>query len=253
MTSDTYSESQRRLKSAFTDTVGGWRPSHDAWLAADEQSFELYLELATHVWAQAALTQREKALLSVALTSTVTHLDRPGIRASIVHALEAGATLAEVREVLELTSGVGIHSLIEGLPMIREATEPVPDTDPADRESVRREFEARRGYWSDFWESVLEMDHVFLEKYTDLSASPWERGSLDSKLREFVYIAIDVSTTHLYLPGLQTHIENAIDRGATRDELLCVLELASLQGYDSMLAGMLALREETTDDETGAG
>lgn len=244
MTDDERSDAQRDLKTSFLEAVGLWRAAHGEWLRLDEESFRRYERLAAHVWTQDALDERETALVAVALDATVTHLYADGLRASVGHALDAGATPAEVREVLELTCGVGMHSLIEGLPLVTEAFDGPPAGDAADREHVREAFEERRGYWSAFWESVLESDHAFLEKYTDLSASPWERGSLDPKLRELVYVAIDASTTHLYGPGLEAHVENAIGHGATRAELVCVLELASLQGYDTMLAGVPILREE---------
>jgi alkylhydroperoxidase/carboxymuconolactone decarboxylase family protein YurZ len=50
------------------------------------------------------------------------------------------------------------------------------------------------------------------------------------KVKEFVYIAIDCATTHLYVLGLKLRIRNAERLGATPEEVMEVFELASLMG-----------------------
>lgn len=247
MASDNRSPDQ--IEREFKAAVGTWLDGYDDWLSRDPQSFALFAAFATHVHQRGALNARERALIQVALAATATHLYRHGLESAIDSAFDAGATVDEIQEVLELTCGVGMHTMIEGLPpFVNELGTPEDDASIREaRERVRADFEARRGYWSDFWETVLEMDHEYLARYTDLSANPWERGSLDPKFREFVYIAIDASTTHLYTPGLSAHLENAIEYGATRDELLEVLELTSLQGYDTMSVGMPILLERARE------
>ena len=56
------------------------------------------------------------------------------------------------------------------------------------------------------------------------------RTGLSPKVKEFVYIAIDCATTHLYVPDLKLHIRNAVRLGATPEEAMEVFELASLMG-----------------------
>ena len=41
---------------------------------------------------------------------------------------------------------------------------------------------------------------------------------------------IDAATTHLYEPGLRQHIRNALRYGATKEEIMEVLELVSVLG-----------------------
>ena len=50
------------------------------------------------------------------------------------------------------------------------------------------------------------------------------------------YIAIDASTTHLYLPGLKPH-GTVLSLGATRDEIMVVLELTSVLGIHTCTLG----------------
>lgn len=112
------------------------------------------------------------------------------------------------------------------------------------KSELRELFTRQRGYWSDLWSSLLDRDPDFFESYLHFSSAPWLREGLKPKVREFVYIAIDASTTHLYDPGTEIHMANAIKYGATANELLEVLELVSMQGLHSSTVGAHILLEE---------
>lgn len=43
-------------------------------------------------------------------------------------------------------------------------------------------------------------------------------------------MAFDASATHLYQPGLKLHMRNALRHGATAEEIMEVLEIASVVG-----------------------
>jgi alkylhydroperoxidase/carboxymuconolactone decarboxylase family protein YurZ len=47
-------------------------------------------------------------------------------------------------------------------------------------------------------------------------------------MKELVYCAFDCAATHLYVPGLKLHMKNALSYGATPQEILEVLEIATL-------------------------
>lgn len=47
-------------------------------------------------------------------------------------------------------------------------------------------------------------------------------------MKELVYCAFDCASTHLYVPGLKLHMKNALGYGATVEEILSVLEIATL-------------------------
>jgi len=102
------------------------------------------------------------------------------------------------------------------------------------RAGLKHDFISNRGYWSELWDSVLELSPDYFEAYTNLSSEPWKTGTLSPKVKEFVYIAIDSATTHLYNAGTRIHIANALRHGATRDELVEVLMIASVLGIHTM-------------------
>ena len=76
-----------------------------------------------------------------------------------------------------------------------------------------------------------------------MSSHPWEHGTLEPKVKEFIYCAFDASATHMFAPGLRQHIANAIRYGATGAELMEVFELASGIGVESFALGLPALAE----------
>jgi len=49
-----------------------------------------------------------------------------------------------------------------------------------------------------------------------------------TQMKELVYCAFDAASTHLYVPGLKLHMKNALGYGATPQEILEVLEIATL-------------------------
>jgi alkylhydroperoxidase/carboxymuconolactone decarboxylase family protein YurZ len=111
------------------------------------------------------------------------------------------------------------------------------------QQQLKEEFMRVRGTWSDAWESILRLDAGFLESYLKFSAVPWKKNHLDHKVKEFIYIAADASATHLYTPGIQQHFEAAIKHGATREELMEVLELTCTLGIHASNLGVPILLE----------
>lgn len=117
-------------------------------------------------------------------------------------------------------------------------------TSDVDRRRLRNDFVDQRGYWNPFWEGMLELDPEFFKAYLAFSGVPWKNGTLEPKIKELIYIAIDASTTHLYEPGLRQHIKNALGYGATREEIMEVYELTSVLGIHTCTLGVPVLLEE---------
>ncbi len=152
-------------------------------------------------------------------------------------------------EVYELASVLGIHSCTMGVPVLLEemAKAGVAPAAPAldeRRQQLKADFVARRGNWSPFWDGLLQLDPNFFEAYVKFSGVPWQSGPLEPKVKEFVYIACDASTTHLYEPGLRQHIQSALRYGATAQEIMEVLELTSVLGIHTCTLGVPVLLDE---------
>jgi len=220
----------------------------DAWQAlreADPEFFARFAELAEVPRRSTALEPKVKELVYLAVDAAATHMYEPGIREHARRAIELGATREELLEVLELTSTLGIHASTVGVPLLLEALgeREVPPLDER-RAALKADFEAKRGYWHEFWDGLLELDADFFEAYVGFSAHPWEHGVLEPKVKELIYTAFDASATHMYVPGLRQHIENALGYGATPAEVMEVFELASTIGIHGYLAALPIVLEE---------
>jgi alkylhydroperoxidase/carboxymuconolactone decarboxylase family protein YurZ len=113
------------------------------------------------------------------------------------------------------------------------------------QKQIKEKFTKARGYWSEeAWGQLLRLDPDFFEAYTDYSSKPWIKGVLPPKVKEFVYIAIDVSCTHLHAVGTRQHIKNALKYGATKEEIMEVFELASVLGIHTLNMAVPILVEE---------
>jgi alkylhydroperoxidase/carboxymuconolactone decarboxylase family protein YurZ len=242
-------ERRRRLRERYVASVGAWDASLEGLLELDPDFFSAYVGFAAAPWRDGGhLEPKVKELVMVAVDAAATHLHEPGIRLHIRRALEYGATEAELLEVLQLTSTMGIHSVTVGVPVLLECAggsvrDPgVPLTER--QEQVKREFEAKRGYWNAFWDGVLDLDPEFFAAYVEFSAHPWEHGVLEQRVKELIYTAFDASATHMYVPGLTQHIENALGYGATPGEIMEVLELASTIGIHTYAVTTPILAEE---------
>ncbi|MGE5273620.1 MAG: carboxymuconolactone decarboxylase family protein [Verrucomicrobiota bacterium] len=251
-----------QLRERFVEANGYWSPAWQALMDEDPGFFATFVELAAVPQRSDALDPKVKELVCVAVNSAATHLFEPGIRAHVRRALELGATKEELLEVLQLTSTLGIHASTVGVPLLLEALGE-SDSDSQSRGDTRAttlddrraalkaDFEAKRGYWHGFWDGLLELDPDFFEAYVDFSAFPWENGVLEPKVKELIYTAFDASATHMYVPGLRQHIENALGYGATPAEVMEVFELASTIGIHGYLVGLPILLEELERAERG--
>jgi alkylhydroperoxidase/carboxymuconolactone decarboxylase family protein YurZ len=239
---------RRELREAFIEARGFWTPLWEGVLELDPDFFEAYVGFSSVPWRKGTLEPKVKELVCIAMDAAATHLFVPGIRQHIRNALEHGATREEIMEVLELTSTLGIHACNIGVPILVEELEAAGQ--PLERElnyrqrELQADFTAKRGYWHPFWDDVLALDPDFFEAYTQFSSVPWTSGVLEPKVKELIYTAFDVSATHLYEPGLRQHIRNALDLGATKEEIMEVIELVSVIGIHSCAVGVPILLEE---------
>jgi AhpD family alkylhydroperoxidase len=100
------------------------------------------------------------------------------------------------------------------------------------------------GNWNPDWEPFAKLDPAWTDKVIAMAITPAVAGALDAKTIELIGIAVDVSCTNLYAPGVRRHIQRALKAGATREEITAVLQLACMQGLHSMCVGAPILLEE---------
>ncbi len=247
---------QQDIKDEFIRVRGTWGDAWESILVLDPDYLLAYLNFSAVPWRQNHLDDKTKEFIFIAVDSAATHLYAPGIRQHVRAALAAGATQEEIMEVLECTSTLSIHAMNVGVPVLLEVlTERGDRTGPAEldeyQQRLKAEFTTNRGYWNPTWDEMLEVDPRLFEAYTEFSSVPWKHGRLSPLVKELIYIAFDTSATHLYTVGLKLHIENALGYGATPQQILEVMEIASVIGIHSVTTGAPILLEEIESARSG--
>lgn len=241
------------VRKAFEATHEYWSDALDDLLNADPRYFAAYDRLLQVTQKRGNLTAAQRELICVAVNAQVTYLHEGHSRHHIREALRAGATQEEVGETLQLAASLGIHSMLVGVPVAHEVFEELgvaASTEELDeqRTALKQRFIDEKKYWSPLWDTVLAYTPEYFEAYLDLSGLAWTHGVLEPWFKELVYVAIDVTTTHLFTAGIKTHAAQAIRYGATPDQVIDVMSLASDIGIHTTLMGVSQIPAGPTRD-----
>ena len=242
---------RQRLKDEFTESRGYWAPLWDQVLEISPEYFEAYMKLSSVPWKTGTLEPKVREFIYIAIDTATTHLHEQGTRVHMQNAIRYGATQAELMEVLQLASVLGVHTMTMGLPALVEVMrklgrgaeiEGQPLTPR--QEKMKADWIAARGFWAELPEYMLRFSPDYFETYVEMSSVPWKHGTLEPKVRELIYVAIDASTTHLHEQGTRIHMENALRHGATPAEIVEVLALTSVLGVHTITMGVPVMLEE---------
>jgi alkylhydroperoxidase/carboxymuconolactone decarboxylase family protein YurZ len=132
-----------------------------------------------------------------------------------------------------------------GDPKMNPDPKPSLDTPLTDRHIAE-------GDWNPLWDTMRQWDPEFIEAYLTFRSVPHRKGPLDPKVKEFILVAINAATTHLYGPGVRRHIRNALRLGATREELLEVIQLTTIIGIHAVNLAVPILAEEVQKEEASS-
>lgn len=91
---------------------------------------------------------------------------------------------------------------------------------------------------------LREWDAAWANTCARMATNPWRSSVLPRKLVELIGVALNAACTNLDAQGTRRHIRAALDAGATRAEVLMVLEMASLLAIHSCSLGAPMLLEE---------
>jgi alkylhydroperoxidase/carboxymuconolactone decarboxylase family protein YurZ len=120
----------------------------------------------------------------------------------------------------------------------------MPDTNPSDELEHPHMFRQLADQRLPEWDSIVAIDRDYFDAGERLFARPYERRALDTKEHALLEVALDALVTQLDEARLPESIERATDAGATRDEILCVLELVAVIGLHSCTVAIPVVCEE---------
>ncbi|MGE3691053.1 MAG: carboxymuconolactone decarboxylase family protein [Novosphingobium sp.] len=196
----------------------------------------------------APLDELSAALVGLAVAVSVTLLDRDLIEAGVSAAFDAGASVEQVQEIIALSSGLGVHSLMaSSVPVLNEAARRGLLDERAPMDDIRQALWDKHIGHDPFWVAFSEHVPGFLDAMLRLSpdifvgffeycAIPWKSGTVRARVKELAALACDATPSHRFAPGFRAHLSNAIRLGVGRKAILQTLDIAARapdhSGYD---------------------
>jgi alkylhydroperoxidase/carboxymuconolactone decarboxylase family protein YurZ len=227
------------------------RDRNEPLLQANNALYELLIEGAANPPLGQILTvlHRKVRLMPAASLSVEGRREQAvGELRALVEAIEAGDAEAAARSCTvhvknAAASGIGRLAAHDTSSPQGEGAPMTTHTLTAEQQNLKDEFVEICGTWDDAWEALLVLDATFLRAYLDMAAVPVRKGPLEPKVRAFVLLTVSAAATHLYGPGIRSHIRSALDAGSTREEVTEVLELTSTLGIHAANVGVPLLVE----------
>ena len=231
---------------AKTPATGPWDSAVNQLREWDPKWADACVKMTTNPWTGGVLSRKLVELIGVGINAACTNLNPDGTRRHIRAALDAGATRDEILFVLKCASVMSIHSCSLGAPILLEeakaagkqpAPKPVASTPACDRMKAI-------GQWNIAWDPFYQLDPLWTDEFMATGAGIYGSGVMSAKDTELLSIAFDASYTHMYAPGTRRHIHNALQAGATMEEIMEVLKLCVVQGVQACNLGVPILEEE---------
>ena len=100
------------------------------------------------------------------------------------------------------------------------------------------------GPWEDALATLREWEPEWAETCEKMTTNPWSSTVLPRKTVELIGVALNAACTNLNPDGTRRHIRAALRAGASREEILLVLKMASVLAIHSCSLGAPILLEE---------
>ncbi len=100
------------------------------------------------------------------------------------------------------------------------------------------------GPWEPILKQLREWDPKGAELLVKVSTNPWSNGILPLKTIELICVALSAACTNLQPNATRRHIRAALEAGATREELVVVLQMGFGLAIHSCSLGAPILLEE---------
>jgi len=100
------------------------------------------------------------------------------------------------------------------------------------------------GPWEATIRTLRQWDPAWAAACQKMTTNPWRTHALPRKFVELVSLALNAACTNLNPEGTRRHIRAALRAGATQDEILMILKMASVMSIHSCSLGAPILLEE---------
>jgi alkylhydroperoxidase/carboxymuconolactone decarboxylase family protein YurZ len=213
---------------------GYWGSTHVSLLRLAPKWLDIYAKFVACPSTSNLLSNKERQLVYVAVDASVHHLYESGLVRHIKLAREAGATDTEIFEVLQLTCELAVLTFDIGMPILEEELErlgrsaELPRSGPtAELRHQQADFTRDAGVVPAWLDRMSQIAPDFAAAYMDMIGSPWSSGVLAPKLKALIMVALHASPATHNAATLREHMRRALTFGASGQEILDVMQLAS--------------------------
>ncbi len=239
---------QEAFKQEYIRKRGYWVEFNDGLLKYSQAFLETYMKYAALPAAEGPLSPRMAELVYVAADASATHMFGEGLLIHTKLALARGASPLDVIETLQIATAEGVEGVSMGVEILVEELQAAgQDTTflqtplSADQQALRAAYEARFGDWPAFADHLLRLHPSYFAVMTELVAAPEVTGALSPKERCLIAVALNAAFTHQNPGGTRLHIARAIRAGATKEEILQVIQMTAHLGVHACVIGVPAL------------
>jgi alkylhydroperoxidase/carboxymuconolactone decarboxylase family protein YurZ len=233
------------IKARFIAARGYWRPWTDAMLRANPGFIAHYAAYAGHPASTGPLTPRMVELIYVALDASATHLYEAGLATHLRMAREAGATDADVFDVLHLVTLQGLSAVLQAADLLYEAA-PLPALDG--QHPLRGRIAA---LWPEQAPSLLRLaaqDAGYVAVLLDFLEGGSPAGGLATTERLLVRIALHACFTQGDMATTRALIGEGLAQGLSRRDILQAIQLgAHLAVHGAALGATVHARMREAD------
>jgi len=184
------------------------------------------------------LNEIDLELIGLGVCASVTSLDRGSVEKAIKGAFRAGASPAQVQEILSLVSGLGVHTLMVAsattVEQARLAGFAIEEALTDEQQKLWDRYVGEDPFWigfekelPGFLRSMLLLSADQFRAFFEYCAVPWKSGQVRAKIKELTAMACDASPGHRFLPGYRLHLANAVALGAGQVALDQALAIAA--------------------------
>jgi len=232
------------LKAEVIKARGRFRPWHQSLLEARPSALKRMSDFVV-ASEEGPIGPALRHLIWTAVDAVVTHLYPAGIAIHARVATQHGVAAEQVFEALELACLCVTRTFEVGLPIIQglsgDASGATASFSPED-EALLRRCASAMGEIPPWVESGLRLDPVYTRTLIDMVFAP-EDSTLPPKWRMLICLAIASCPAIADRTWIERYAAGALKAGASIDELVACLKLASGIGIHALAVGAPAVLE----------
>jgi alkylhydroperoxidase/carboxymuconolactone decarboxylase family protein YurZ len=232
-----------RIRDHFVQERGYWRPWTETLLQANPPFVEQYARYAGHPARHGPLSHRLVELIYVALDASASHLYEAGLRTHMDKAMAAGATQADVFDVLHLVAVQGLASVAQAAEILwsHSSAEDTASIDPVLQARLERVGQAH-GLTLD---ALARMDPAYTAVMLDWVEGGLTGSGLQPAERTLVQLALHACFT-AFNPAAVRHLTTQGQaQGLNRADMLQAIQLGAHLAVHGTALGASVFRQMT--------